>query len=316
MNPRQEAFDRLGGRYEVRVLEPSPPAVDEGPWWADDPLARGHVPPGRRLVSPIEGAGDLTWEQLAQGDPALREWCAQRWLVTHHGLHSPPSLLVRTRVSLHRLAAHVISPARAAANGKIGLRYTRGGFGTPFFGGDEQIRVEGDRLVIVRHGGERGEQITTLAAAAATLGVTLGEQAAACADETLRVDIEASIFLGEWYGFAASVLETLRARAGPADGPSRVQLWPEHFDLAVELGSEAAGARATCGCSPGDAAHAEPYLYVAPWKAPPAGELWQAAGFPGAELPYARLLEMPDPRAGAVAFYADRLAALTERAQA
>ena len=46
-NARQEAFERLGGRYEVRVLEPSPPAVDEEPWFADDPTARGDVPDGR-----------------------------------------------------------------------------------------------------------------------------------------------------------------------------------------------------------------------------------------------------------------------------
>ena len=46
-DPRQEAFDRLGGRYEVRVLEPSPPAVDEEPWFADDPAAPGDVPDGR-----------------------------------------------------------------------------------------------------------------------------------------------------------------------------------------------------------------------------------------------------------------------------
>lgn len=27
MNPRREAYERLGRRYELRVLEPSPPAV-------------------------------------------------------------------------------------------------------------------------------------------------------------------------------------------------------------------------------------------------------------------------------------------------
>src|SRR5690242_15622728 len=47
VNPRVEAFERLGGRYEVRVLEPSPPAVNSAPWYADDPVARGDVPAGR-----------------------------------------------------------------------------------------------------------------------------------------------------------------------------------------------------------------------------------------------------------------------------
>ena len=36
-----------------------------------------------------------------------------------------PPKLVPTRIALHRLAAHVVSPARRKANGKIGLRYTR-----------------------------------------------------------------------------------------------------------------------------------------------------------------------------------------------
>ena len=44
-NPRQEAEDRLGGRYEVRVLEPSPPAQDGN---LDDPTARGEPSSRRR----------------------------------------------------------------------------------------------------------------------------------------------------------------------------------------------------------------------------------------------------------------------------
>jgi hypothetical protein len=84
MNPRAEAYERLGGRYEVRVLEPSPPAVADPPWFADEPVARGHVPAGRKLVSPVGtgdlpvgtgdlplGTGDLRWEELATGNPAL-----------------------------------------------------------------------------------------------------------------------------------------------------------------------------------------------------------------------------------------------------
>ena len=30
---------------------------------------------------------------------------------------------------------------RFAATRRMGLRYTRGGFGTPFFGADEQVRL-------------------------------------------------------------------------------------------------------------------------------------------------------------------------------
>ena len=68
MNARAEAYERLEGCYETRVLEPSPPAIASGPWFADDPAARGEVPPGRSVVSPV-GTGDLRWDDLASTDP-------------------------------------------------------------------------------------------------------------------------------------------------------------------------------------------------------------------------------------------------------
>lgn len=118
------------------------------------------------------------------------------------------------------------------------------------------------------------------------------------------------ILFGDWFGFAYSVLEELRARATAAQAPSRVQIWPEHFDAALELGDEDAGARAAYGCSPGDERHPEPYIYVAPWTARPTGDLWNAQGFAGAELPYADLLAAADPRALALDFFEARAAAL------
>ena len=142
MNARAEAYERLEGRYETRVLEPSPPAVADGPWFADDPVARGEVPAGRSVVSPV-GSGDVRWDELAATDAALAEWCADRWLGAYRRLGPAPPRLVTTRVALHRVAEQVVSPARRKANGKIGLRYTRGGFGTPFFGADVQVRVRG-----------------------------------------------------------------------------------------------------------------------------------------------------------------------------
>ncbi len=108
--------------------------------------------------------------------------------------------------------------------------------------------------------------------------------------EPLEVDPAAAAFHGDWYGLAASVLEELRTGSDPElTDPSRVQLWPEHFDMAVELGLEDAGARAGYGCSPGDEAHLEPYVYVAPWVPPEPGDLWNATAFSGAELGYAAL---------------------------
>lgn len=309
MNARAEAAERLEGRYEARVLEPSPPAVASGPWFADDPVARGDAPAGRSVVSPA-GTGDLRWDDLASNDPGLAEWCADRWLGAYRRLGPLPATLVPTRVALHRVAEQVVSPARRKANGKIGLRYTRGGFGTPFFGADVQVRVRGIQLVVQDATGERNAPITTLDAAAGHIGRHLLPDDVKLDREPLNVDPAAGAFLGDWYGFAASVLEELRAGAGDDVDPSRVQIWPEHFDLAVELGREPSGARAAYGLSPGDEHHPEPYLYVAPWTAPAPGKLWQATGFSGAELSYAALLDAPKQRETALAFFRVRLDAL------
>jgi hypothetical protein len=298
----------VGGRYETRVLEPSPPAVDDPPWFADDPVARGDPSPARLVVSPV-ATGDLRWQELADDDRELAQWCSERWLASHRRLGSAPRGLVNTRVALHRLAEQVISPTRRNSNGKIGLRYTRGGFGTPFFGPDAQVRVEGTELVVVEEGAQRRDQITTLAAAATLIGSRLLPDFEVDY-ASLQLDGEAAAFVGDWFGFACSVLEDLRAEAGAAAEPARVQLWPEHFDLALELGSEKAGARAAYGLSPGDEHHPEPYAYIAPWTARPSGELWQASGFSGAELPYAELVAADDQRQEALEFFRPRAAAL------
>lgn len=306
-NPRQEAFDRLAGRYDVRVLEPSPPAVNDPPWFADDPTERGDVRAARELISPMT-TGDVLWDDLARDNATLGAWCAERWLGAYRRLRTAPGALVPTRLVLHRLAEHVLTPARRRANGKIALRYVAGGFGTPFFSDDEQVRVEGTELVVDSAAGVRRAPIESLAAAAQQVGVALEVE-----DEPLDVDETAGRFLGDWYGFTASVLEQMRAEARPQDEASRVQLWTEHFDMATELGAEAAGVRAGYGGSPGDEAHPEPYLYVAPWEASRAsGVEWNATAFAGAELSYAELLAASDQRAAALDFFRARLRTLTD----
>ncbi len=310
MNPRAEAEARLGGRYEVRVLESSPPAVDQPPWYADDPVAHGDATAERPVVSPLPG-GDVTWADLAAQDPGLADWCGARWLAAAPRLAPVPPALVTTRTALHRLAGSVLAPARRRVNGKFGLRWTRGGFGTPFFGPDRQVRVDGTELVVVDGGAERSAPVTTLAAAGRQLGAGWLPGDALLDDEPLAVDEEAAAFIGQFYGLATRVLETLRADSAADEEPSRVQLWPEHFDMALELGAESAGGRAAFGLSPGDETHPEPYLYVAPWQAPEPGELWQAEGFRGAELSYASLAAADDPVTVALAFFAPRREALT-----
>lgn len=284
-NPRTDAAARLAGRYEARVLEPSPPAVEEPPWFADDPVARGDVPPGRhrQVVSPV-ATGDLRWEELSRGNANLAAWCEERWLGPHRRLRPAPPGLEATRLALHEVAEHTIAPAREQANGKIGLRYTIKGFGTPFFGADEQVRVEGTDLVTA-HGDDEDRR-------------------------PLDVDKAGAALLADWFGYAAWLLEELRASDGAGEEPSRVQIWPEHFDMAVDVG--AGPGRATIGASPGDEQHPEPYLYVLALA--PTGELggalWNATGFTGAELPYAALLGAADQGAAGLEFARTRLAAL------
>jgi hypothetical protein len=90
-----------------------------------------------------------------------------------------------------------------------------------------------------------------------------------------------------------------------------VRLWPEHFDIAIELGSEARGVRANYGFSPGDEQHEEPYLYVGPWSAPiDDGDVWNGHGFPGAELSYSELIAAESEAAAAAAFFASHRQAL------
>lgn len=222
-NPREQARQRLNGAFEPRVLEPSPPAVGEPPWFADDPLDGGDL-------LPIQRGGARTWTEISSADADLRAWCEDRWLVDVPLAPLPPSF-AETRRVLHDVAEQRVSPPRQQATGKIGLRFTYRGFGTPFFGDDRQVRVEDGVLI----DGEEREFIN-------------------------GVDPLAARALGDWYGFCTRALEQLRAE-NPSS--SRVQLWPEHFDIAIDAGPD--GRRANFGGSPGDDGHAEPYLYVGPW---------------------------------------------------
>ena len=192
--------------------------------------------------------------------------------------------------ALHRVAEEVLAPARKPDN-EISLRATPGGFGTPEFeweGERRQVRVE-DAELVHAVGGEKRRS-------------------------PLDVDPAGSRALGEWYGFGAEVLGELAAAAAPGDEATIPRLWPEHFDIAIELGSEAAGRRANYGLSPGDEGHSEPYLYVGPWSAEVSGDLWSAQGFSGAEMSYAELLAAADQRAAALDFFTTRRDALAASA--
>lgn len=325
---RAEAQRVVGPALAARVLEPSPPAVEDE-WFADDPIldngGRGDEQnPGvtsGAVVAPVPGPW-TTWSEWLSAHPEHAGWAGSRWLGAFRRLPRPPSTLTATREALHRIAVAVLAPARRRVNGKIGLRYTYGGFGTPFFGDDEQVRVAGATLV--RQRGDRvvAAPIVTLAGAAelaldgppdVAWSAGLDVPDPGDPNRALPIDPAASTFLGDWFGFAFSVLEELRVEAESVD-PSRVQLWPEHFDAAFDCLSEADGRRATFGASPGDAAVDEPYLYVTPWRAESItpGGLWNATSFPGAVFPLRSLVDRVDQRAAALDFFRERRRALTE----
>ncbi len=306
-NAIDEAQERVPSGSTARVLEPSPPAIDDGNFFADDPASLGAVD-SATAVRPLS-AGVSTWEQLASDNPELADFARARWLGPWDLLAPVPDGYAASREDFHRLAYAVVAAARHQANGKFGLRFTAGGFGTPFFGDDRQVRVVGNVLVDQHGGKARQHQPTSINDAAAFLGIEVSTVAAEGdspqlddADRPLQLNAATGAFLGNWYGFVTSVLEELRAEASSADSPSRVQLWPGHFDPAFELGDEAAGRRASIGGSPGDGGSVEPYFYVGPWGAVGDDPYWNAEGFTGAVLPYAELLAAEDQRAAALDF--------------
>lgn len=307
-NPRAEAAT-IARRPEVRVLEPSPPAVHEGPWFADDPAAVGDADPAT-VVTPTS-AGDLTWSDLARTDASVAAFARARWLGNRKGLPDVPADYVDARLDYHRLAYAVVSNARKDANGKFGLRYTHLGFGTPYFGDDRQVRVEGVDLVVQHGDAATRTPITTLRAAAAAVGTAATDDQAehdtvelGDLDRPLTVSEQSGAFLADWFGFATSVLEEVRLLGADGDDVSRVQIWPGHFDPAVEIGDADAGQRASYGASPGDADHDEPYLYVGAWgEVDRSNPFWNDTSFNGASMSYAELRATDDPWLAAVDFF-------------
>lgn len=222
-----------------------------------------------------------------------------------------PSSYGESRKALHRVAVYVLWPARTAADGRIRLRPMPGGFG---FGpaGDPtaSVRVEGLDLVVERGDEVRRTALTSISAAAEFAGVAPGVELAAAhdvpapgdLDAQLGIDTNGALALAEWFAFAGDVLGSLHQEARPADVPSdEVVLWPEHFDCAFEQGREDDGKRASYGISPGDRNSDEPYLYVAPWVAPPDDPFWNADGFGGRWLKRSEL--GPDATAQALEFF-------------
>lgn len=186
--------------------------------------------------------------------------------------------LLGTRLAMHRIAEHVLSPARYAAEGRIGLLPAPYGIATPPFGPEGRVvSLDGQELVVADAVGERRAPVTTVRAAGEFLGVTPGAPAHLYTpttplepDATLTLDPAAQLLLADWFTLGDAALARFAADV-PEDGPSAATLWPEHFDLAI------AAASVNYGFSPGDDHEPMPYVYVGPHAGAPAGDpFWNA----------------------------------------
>lgn len=232
-------------------------------------------------------------------------------------LHPLPGTFAATRDALQRVAVHIVARARSQATGRFGLRVTAGGFGTPEFGDDlTRVRVSGG-LLVRESGGTDGATSTAVpidGADLTELAVVAGVDLAAELDvghdtpplgsttERLAVDEAAASALADWYAVTATALDRAVAELGPTSSPTMVQLWPEHFDAAIDVAA-LPDRRANLGGSPGDGFHDTPYLYVGPWTdhRPGDQQFWNAPF--GAVLGYGELVGQPDPVAVATEFF-------------
>ena len=226
-----------------------------------------------------------------------------------------PPAFAETRDALHQLAFFAIAPKRYANTERLGLRARPGGFGTPPWpsdSGEVAVRMEGGLLILEVGEDRRDTRPSTIREACAFLDLPYQEvwfpnfhdpPTAVDPDAPLPIDDTAARAVGDWFTFATEVLEELGNTPG-ATNVSEVQLWPEHFDPAREIGDAEDGQRASYGASPGDADHDEPYLYIAPWETVDreAEPFWNDTSFNGASLSFQELLAADDPRAAALDF--------------
>jgi hypothetical protein len=211
---------------------------------------------------------------------------------------------VRSRRDLHAVAEHVLAAHRFRTDGKIRLIPDSGGFASPY------ARVEGATLVTAADPTSR-VPLTSLRDVASALGIEPGlpegiYQATPMGppDAPLHIDVSDAWVIAGWLFAGRRALEGVAAEF---DDPTDVVLWPEHFDVALSAGSEAAGRRANFGASPGDAGHPEPYAYVGPWAPPPgtpeSDSFWNATTFHGALRPYADIRDAADPVAALIELF-------------
>jgi len=205
-----------------------------------------------------------------------------------------PAAIAMTRLALHGAAELLLAGPQHRTHGTIRLRIVPGGFATV---AGPEVRVDGREVVA----GDRRAALagTTYAAAGAEVGIEAGapvgvyhEGSGAAPGEHVDADPAVAGYLADCFATGDAALRRLAPELTPV-------LWPEHFDVGIQLDE------VNYGVSPGDSDHRRPYAYVGPWT-PREGDFWNA---PFGALRYAD--ELPDAAAVA-AFFAEgrRLARL------
>ena len=152
------------------------------------------------------------------------------------------------RGTLHQVAFYILAPVRQTANSKIGLRFTMGGSARP---SSAPTGNSGSRAHLVDQRGMEAivEPLTTFGAARRQ-----GGSRVSCRSRARR----AGMTTGAWMssrntsaslhrgserspGFSRSSDSRHRTR------PVTVQIWPEHFDAAVEIGRPTTAALRSAG---------------------------------------------------------------------
>lgn len=187
-----------------------------------------------------------------------------------------PESFADDRERLHRIARELLAPKAAKeTGGRVRLRYTPDGFGTDPWPGEHtgQARLEGKRIVLEQDGRVRSVPACESDAAAGLLGVEPPEP------PTGPVSNGGAAAVASWFALATVALGELIHGLPEEEAATieRPRLWHDRFELSTSIG----------GASPGDADHAEPFLFLPT----------------GAELGYEELRRSEDPIAAAVRFF-------------